>query len=161
MIKDHKIRIAGVIELRELMLVSVFSIPDQPGSAGNVLTFFGEKNISVDFITESRNLDGFADLNFCLSRQSKTNFDRLLQQLAKIIPIKDIKVTEPVAILSFYGPHFREKPAIAGTIFSSLGEAGINILGISTSVSSVCCVIQDDKVDIAHEVISQNFDYPE
>jgi hypothetical protein len=27
MIKDHKIRIAGVIELRELMLVSVFSIP--------------------------------------------------------------------------------------------------------------------------------------
>jgi aspartokinase len=34
------------------------------------------------------------------------------------------KVTyhSPVAIVSVFGPHFREKPAIAGTMFAALGN---------------------------------------
>ncbi len=160
MIKHPKIAIGGLIELRNLMLISVFSVPDQPGSAGKVLTYFGEKGISVDFITESRNLEGTADINFCISLQHKPQTERTFHDLSEIIPVKDIKITEPVAIITFYGPHFREKPAIAGKICQTLGEAGINILGISTSISSVCCVIRDDLVGLVHQVISIYFDYP-
>jgi aspartokinase len=92
--------------------------------------------------------------------QHKPQTERTFHDLSEIIPVKDIKITEPVAIITFYGPHFREKPAIAGKICQTLGEAGINILGISTSISSVCCVIRDDLVGLVHQVISIYFDYP-
>ena len=156
-----KISIGGMIELRDLMMVSIFSFPDQPGSAGKVLTYFGQRGISVDFITESRNLEGSADLIFCINQKYKSHITQTFQELSAIIPIKDTKITEPVAIISFYGPHFREKPAIAGTICQTLGEAGINILGISTSISSVSCVINEHQVDAARQAITANFNFPE
>jgi len=160
MSKNQKITIGGIIELGNLMLISIFSIPDQPGSAGKILTYFGQQGISVDFITESRNLEGSADLNFCINLQYKSDLRQTFRDLAAIFPVKDSQITEPVAILSFYGPHFREKPAIAGQICRKLGEAGINILGISTSVSSVCCVIHNDQVVTARKAISESFNYP-
>ncbi|HPC36053.1 MAG TPA: hypothetical protein P5268_04720 [Candidatus Marinimicrobia bacterium] len=150
-----------MIELRNLMMVSIYSFPDQPGSAGKVLTYFGQKGISVDFITESRNLEGAADLNFCIDQKYKSDIAQTFHELSLIIPIRDTKITGPVAIVSFYGPHFREKPAIAGTICQTLGEAGINILGISTSISSVCCVIDDNQVDATRRAITANFNLPE
>jgi len=161
MSEQEKITIGGMIELRNLMMVSVFALPDQPGSAGKVLIYFGQKGISVDFITESSNLEGLADLNFCIGRSNKSIITQTLQDLKIIIQAKDCRIIEPVSIISFYGPHFREKPAIAGKICQTLGAAGINILGISTSISSISCVVHDNQVDNARRAIKTNFDFPE
>ncbi|MDD5062275.1 MAG: ACT domain-containing protein [Candidatus Marinimicrobia bacterium] len=158
---QEKIIIGGMIELRDLMMFSVLALPDQPGSAGRVLTYFGQNGISVDFITESSNLEGTADLTFCIGRQNKSIITQTLQDLKTIIQAKDYRVTEPVAIVSFYGPHFREKPAIAGKICQTLGAAGINILGISTSISSISCVVYDNQVNTVHQAIAASFKFAE
>jgi hypothetical protein len=40
------------------------------------------------------------------------------------------------AMISVFGPHFRERPMISGSMFNALGAAGISVLAISTSISS-------------------------
>ena len=67
---------------------------------------------------------------------------------------------DDVAIIGIYGPHFREKPSIAGRMCSALGRRKVDILGISTSFSSVSCVINNNKTEEAKEAILSAFDLP-
>ena len=65
-----------------------------------------------------------------------------------------------VASLTVYGPHFREKPAISGEMCSTLGKANVNILGISTSISSICCLIKDEEYYRAYDALLKVFQLP-
>jgi len=57
-------------------------------------------------------------------------------------------------------PHFGERPGIAGTMFSALASAGINILAISTSISTASCLIDVYDMDEAVEVLQETFELP-
>ena len=65
-----------------------------------------------------------------------------------------------VAIISIFGPDFRERPGIASTMFSALGGKQINILAISTSISTLSCVIDADCLDEAVAAMRETFDLP-
>jgi aspartate kinase len=64
------------------------------------------------------------------------------------------------AIVSIFGPDFRERPGIAGTMFEALATQGINILAISTSISTVSCVIESDSLETALNALRKTFDLP-
>ena len=63
-----------------------------------------------------------------------------------------------VGIVSIFGPHFGDRPGIAGTMFSALASAGINILAISTSISSLSCVLDAGDMDDAIRVLKESFE---
>ncbi len=63
-------------------------------------------------------------------------------------------------MISIFGPDFRERPGIAGTMFSALGAREINILAISTSISTVSCVIDIDRLGDAVDAMRETFDMP-
>jgi aspartate kinase len=70
-------------------------------------------------------------------------------------------VAQPeVAIVSIFGPDFRERPGIAGIMFDALAARHINILAISTSISTVSCVIQAEGLETALSALRQTFDLP-
>jgi aspartate kinase len=59
-----------------------------------------------------------------------------------------------------FGPHFGERPGIAGVMFSALASADINILAISTSISSTSCLIDASDMDEAVQALEEVFDLP-
>jgi len=63
-----------------------------------------------------------------------------------------------VAVISVFGPHLREKPKIPGLMFAAIASVGISPLAISTSISSVSCVVEDSQLDPALEVLNETFD---
>ncbi len=65
-----------------------------------------------------------------------------------------------VGVISLFGPHFGEQPGIAGIMFSALASVGINILAISTSISSISCLIDADDMDEALQVLEETFELP-
>ena len=69
-------------------------------------------------------------------------------------------VQPEVAIVSIFGPDFRERPGIAGTMFHALAERGVNILAVSTSISTVSCVIESDPLESALVALRETFDLP-
>jgi len=66
-----------------------------------------------------------------------------------------------VAIVSIFGPDFKERPGIAGIMYAGLSNAGINILSISTSMSSVSCVIDRGRLADAVEALKDTFELHE
>ena len=65
-----------------------------------------------------------------------------------------------VASVAIFGPDFRERPGIAGQMFRSLAGQGVNILAISTSISTINCIIELSRLSDALRAISQQFDLP-
>jgi aspartokinase len=45
-------------------------------------------------------------------------------------------------------------------MFNTLGTTGINVLAISTSISSCSCVIQADRIEDAVRALHETFEAP-
>ena len=73
-----------------------------------------------------------------------------------------IKITKiaNVSVIGIYGPHFREKPILAALFCKILGNAGINILGLASSISSISSVIASDQLHHAKNALLEEFEIP-
>ncbi len=159
--KKVKIKIGGIIENHDLVLVSILSAPNQPGIAGRVLSFLGQNHVNIEFITESWNREGTADITFCFQSGFKKIVQSIIEGLRNVVQAKGDRWLEDVGIICIYGPHFREKPLIAGQTCATLGQAEINILGISTSISSVSLIIDEKEMDVAKTALEDAFELPD
>jgi len=155
-----KVKIGGVIRNSNLAKVGVMGIPDRPGVAGAILSGLGRKGINVEFIVQCIDLNERDHVVFCVARDNLEAALSILEQIKLQLGAKEVVHDPEVGIVSIFGPDFRERPGIAGAMFNALGSAGINILAISTSISTVSCVIDARRVSEAVRVIEQTFDMP-
>jgi aspartokinase len=65
-----------------------------------------------------------------------------------------------VALVSISSLDFDQSQVIAGHMFKTLGDNGINIEGISSSVSSVTCMIASQDLCEAVQVLREAFILP-
>lgn len=152
-------KIGGLVEQKELALYSITSLPDKPGAAAQVLKLFAQNAINLQYVTESTAKDGTAILAFCVNCSDKELVDRLIKENIKYDEIQ-IKKTENVGLIGIYGPHFREKPSIAAQFCETLGSANINILGISSSISTISCLVDIRDFDRAIDALMNVFELP-
>lgn len=153
-------KIGGMIERTDLTLYRFTSIRDEPGTAGSILRLFARQCINLEFITEASCAEGKAVLAICIASDNVDVIDKLLQEEEELISKMRLTKIENVSMLGIYGPHFREKPAIAAKFCLLLGSTNINILGISSSISSVVCLIQNAELETAKGALLSEFELP-
>jgi len=156
----RKVKIGGIIQSRELVQVGIMCMPNQPGLAGNIFSALGKEGINIQFIVETVDLHGQGHTIFCIHQGDLEATRKVLNQVQLFAALQEVIYRSPVGIISIFGPHFREKPSIAGTMFSALEEAGIDILAISTSISTLSCVIEEKLLPHAVRAVSDAFEPP-
>jgi len=135
------VKIGGLVEQSNLTMYRITSIKDEPGSAGEILKLFAEKNVSLKYITESSIPSDTAVMTLCVDDEQGGIIDHILSMNEHITRQIKISKIENVSLLGIYGPHFREKPFLAAQFCKILGRAGVNILGLSSSISSISSII--------------------
>ena len=153
-------KIGGILENTDLALYRIGTLDDTPGAAGAILKFFAQRNINLEYITESGSMEGPASISICLKDEFVAEVDRFIHQNKERIKNYNIHKIEEVSTISIYGPHFREKHSIAARFCSLLGANGVNILGLSSSVSSICAVIQTVQLENARKAVLKKFELP-
>jgi aspartate kinase len=155
-----KIKIGGIIKSTGLSQIGVMCIPGQPGTAGQIMHSLHDAGINVEFIVQLADVDGTDHVVFCVDEAMLANTLEVLEDVRRMIGAQAIVQNQNVAIISVFGPDFRERPGIASSMFSALGAHGINILAISTSISTLSCVISSESLDDASTAIYEAFDLP-
>ena len=155
--RARKFRIGGIIQRRDLARIGIMGIPDRPGVAGAILTALGEKSINCPFIVHTISVQGLDSIVLCVAQSQLAAAVDALQPVSDNVGAAAVVYTEAVAMLAIFGPHFGEQPGIAGVMFTTLASAGINTLAISTSVSTLSCLIDDAQVDEAIQVLEETF----
>jgi aspartate kinase len=158
--RGKKIKIGGIIQKRNLARIGVMSIPDRPGVAGAIFSALGAKGINIPFIVHTIDLHNLDNIVICVARQDLTTALEALDTIKETVGAEEIAYDGEVGIVSMFGPHFGERPGIAGVMFSALASTGINILAISTSISSTSCLIDASDMDEAVQALEETFELP-
>jgi aspartokinase len=156
----NRIRIGGILQNRDLVKLGVMSIPNRPGVAGAIFSALGERNINCPFIVHTVDLNELDSISICVARRDAPAALAVLDAVKESVGAKEVVHSSDVGMVSIFGPHFGQRSGIAGAMFSCLGEAGINILAISTSISSLSCIVDLADMDEAVRILSQAFELP-
>ena len=155
-----KVKIGGIMSNGGLAKVGVMSVPDRPGVAAAILNRLGEQGVNVQFIVQCIDLENRDHVVLCVGRDDLQPALEALEAVKEEIGAQKIIHNPEVGIVSVFGPDFRERPGIAAEVFQALASEGINILAISTSISTVSCVIAEELLDQAAEVLGETFILP-
>jgi aspartokinase len=157
---EVKVKVGGIMANSGLATVSILSLPIRPDVAGTVLHALGRQSINIEFVVHNLDLEGNGNMTFCIDQKDLEAALGALEGVKPLIEAKGISYHPNVAVISVFGPHFRERPMISGLMFNALGTAGINVLAISTSISSCSCLIQADQAEDAMRALHETFEAP-
>lgn len=155
-----KTKIGGIMQTTGLAKVGVMAISDRPGVAGRILAALGNQGINVQFIVQCIDIHDHSHVVFCISQEELDQAEEILEDVRNELGAQQVIRRPNVGLISIFGPDFRERPGIAGLMFSALGARGINILAISTSISTLTCVIDADRLSDAVVAMRETFDLP-
>ena len=155
-----KTQIGGIMHSDGLAMIGVLAMPSRPGLAGKILSVMGSKDINVQFIVQLVDKDGNDHVVFCVDRRDLETAIDLLADIKEELSAQEIVHDASVGLVSIFGPDFRQRPGIAGEMFAALGQAEINIRAISTSISTISCVIQAAQVPEAVKTLQATFEMP-
>jgi aspartate kinase len=154
----RSVRIGGIIQKRDLAKIGVMSIPDRPGVAGAIFGALGARGVNCPLIVHTIDLNALDNLVLCVAQGQLALALDALEAVKEEVGEMDVVYDREVGIVSIFGPHFGDRPGIAGAMFSALASAEINILAISTSISSLSCVLDAGDMDDAVRVLKEAFE---
>lgn len=156
----EKIKVGGVIQNDQLASISVLAVKDRPGIAAAVLDALGQRGLNVQFIVQVIDHRDHDQMVLCVHRNDLEACMTTLEGLRPELQPEAVVARPEVASIAIFGPDFRERPGIAGRMFRALAERNINILAISTSISTVNCIINLADLKEAYKAVSETFDVP-
>jgi aspartate kinase len=156
----EKVRIGGILHWHHLTRLGVLSIPDRPGIAAAILSSLGERQINVPFLVQCIDLHRYTHVIYCVSRDDAASAREAMERLRDELPAAALEEEPEIGIVAIFGPDFRERPGIAAAMCAAITSAGINILAISTSISTVSCLVAEPAVDRAVAALQAAFSLP-
>lgn len=154
--KMEKMLIRGVTKDKDVALVSVLGVKDNPGVAFNVFSKLSQKNINVDIILQSFGRDNTKDIVFTVSKDNGPVAVKLLEESSHLQEAKIVCDTN-VAKVSIVGAGMESHPGTATKMFEALYERDINIRMISTSEIKISVIIDADDADRAVTAVHNAF----
>lgn len=155
-----KIAVGGILETKGLAAVRIMGIPDRPSMAFRVFTAMSGAGINVEFIAHTVDERRHSHITSCVERGRAEEAMSVLELHRNALGCPQLSAFRDVALVSVFGPHFRKKHGVAGIFFRALAEAGINILAISTSVSTCTCLITEAQLEHAISALHKFFQVP-
>jgi aspartate kinase len=137
--------------------VTLTGVPDEPGVAGRIFTALAEANVNVDVIIQNEPVSHSegADLSFTVERD---DVDLARATITALDTGIGLETDDSIGKVSIVGAGMRSHPGVAAKVFTTLGEAGINIEMISTSPIKISCVVSSERVPEAVKALHSAFE---
>lgn len=152
----EKMLIRGVTKDKDVALVSVLGVKDNPGVAFKIFSKLSQKNINVDIILQSFGRNGTKDIVFTVTKENGPLAVELLENTSALQDANIVCDTS-VAKVSIVGAGMESHPGTATKMFEALYERDINIKMISTSEIKISVIIDAEDADRAVSAVHNAF----
>ena len=150
--------ITGIAHDKNEAKITLTNVPDKPGAVASIFAPLADAGINVDMIVQNvAHATGSApkstDVTFTVTT---ADLPRSLDVLAKAqerIGFESALHDPRVAKISVVGVGMRSHAGVASTMFTTLGERGINVQAITTSEIKVSVLIHEDETELAVRVL--------
>lgn len=142
---------------KNIAKVTLQGVSDRYGVAAEIFSALGEHGLNVELISTSSTGRGRADISFAILESDLDEVVRLLETIKSNFGARTIAVDKDRALITIYGAKLATTPGVAGRIFKTLSENGINIDMISASLSVLSIVVREDRITNAVEALNKEF----
>lgn len=160
MMEENKVEAGGLIYKENVGMVGLINIPIHPGISGRYFSALANAGIHVELIVNLSDGHKFDHLLVCVDRDQIEEALAITWIIHEEVGSQSIIQDSEVSLVCISSLDFDESQVIAGHMFKALGDSGINIIGISTSVSSVTCMISSNDFENALSALRQAFILP-
>lgn len=157
---EAAIKIGGIIQKRNLAKLCLLNAPHQSDVTRKVFAALGGNGVNVSFIVHTVGLDGRDTLVLCVSDKQVSAALHVLEPVKEQVGAEALICNESVGMVAIFGPHFSERPGIAERFFAALQGAAIDVQAISTSISTLSCLIDSSEMDKAIQALKKAFEQP-
>jgi aspartate kinase len=154
----EEVVISGVASDSDQAKVSLFGVPDIPGTAARIFQEIADANINIDMIIQNASQDGTTDISFTVAKNDLNTTLQTTERLKTEIGCRSISTDKNIAKVSAIGIGMKSHVGIAARMFRALADEGINIQMISTSEIKISCVIEDQHAERAVRAIHDKFE---
>jgi len=150
--------ITGIAHDKNEAKITLTDVSDTPGSVAAIFAPLAAANINVDMIIQniahqSAGRAGSTDVTFTVPAVDLAKSIRTLNEARDAIGFEELVHDTRVAKISVVGVGMKSHAGVASTMFTTLGQRGINIQAISTSEIKVSVLIHEDETELAVRVL--------
>jgi aspartate kinase len=152
--------IRGVSLDKDQAKVTLVAVPDKPGVAARVFKTLGDAAINVDMIVQNISHGSgkpATDISFTVDKADLLKAQKVIDGLKIEIGFGEVIATDKIGKLSIVGVGMKSHSGVAGKMFETLAEEGVNIEMISTSEIKISVVIDLAKGEQAMKAIHAAF----
>ncbi|HEV7299364.1 MAG TPA: aspartate kinase [Tepidisphaeraceae bacterium] len=151
--------VSGAALKKDLIRVTIKSVPDHPGVAAQIFGTIATANIVVDDIIQNVMDDNTANISFTVEhgdlQDIKPVVDKLVAQLGGATRAN---YQAGLAKVSVVGVGMRTHTGVAQRMFGALAEAKVNIQNITTSEIKISCIISIEDAPKALQIVHEAFE---
>ena len=160
--KPHNRSITGIASFSNVSIINIVGggMIGQPGFASKVFETFTKNDINMIMISQASSEHTICIV--CLTDDAKKAIILMQEDLKAELEsraIEKFELKENLEIVSIIGENMIGTPGIAGKLFSTLGNNGINIYAIAqgSSERNISCVVKEEEAEKAIKVIHKSF----
>ena len=149
--------ISGIAFNRDEAKLTIRGVPDKPGIAAHILGEIGKVNINVDMIVQNVGADGTTDFTFTVHRGDYKKSMEVLKRVSQELKAREVSGDDKIVKISVVGVGMRSHAGIAGQMFKTLADEGINIQMISTSEIKISVVVEEKYLELGVRALHTAF----
>jgi aspartate kinase len=139
--------------------ITLTGVPDEPGVAGRIFSTLAGADVNLDMIVQNEPVseNQRAEISFTVPKNDMRAATQALDRLRAEMGLGELVADERIGKVSVVGAGMRSHPGVAATVFTTLGDLGVNIEMISTSPIKISCAIDAARVPEAVKALHEAF----
>ena len=155
---EKEMVVSGVAHDMNVAKVTVFDVPDKPGTASKLFRALADERINVDMIIQSQQRNEINNISFTVTKDDLERAELVIAKSLTEMGAGEFSYDNQVAKVSIVGAGMITNPGVAARMFETLAENKINIEMISTSEIKVSCIIKAEFAKEAVLALHRSFD---
>ncbi len=152
--------VRGVALDKNQAKVTLVGVPDKPGVAAKIFKALGDAAVNIDMIVQNISHGTGTpqtDISFTVEKADLLKAQKVIEGLKGKVGLRDVITSEKIGKLSIVGVGMKSHTGVAGKMFETLADAGVNIDMISTSEIKISVVIDLAKGETAMKAVHAAF----
>jgi aspartate kinase len=152
--------VRGVALDKNQAKVTLVGVPDKPGVAAKIFKALGDATVNVDMIIQNISHGTgtpATDISFTADKPDLLKAQKVIDGLKNEIGFRQVITAEKIGKLSIVGVGMKSHTGVAGKLFETLANEGVNIDMISTSEIKISVVIDLAKGEQAVKAVHAAF----
>jgi aspartate kinase len=150
--------VSGIAFSADEARLTLVGLPDQPGVVAHIFGLLADANITVDMVTEARDMTGgTANLGFCVARRELARAGDVLAAAQDTLGYTALHTTSDLAKVSVIGVGLRSHMDVSKTLFEALAAKSINVQAIATAEIKISVLIETAYLELAVRTLHAAF----